>query len=53
MEGKERKETEHTSSVTTCNEALSEGITDVNKVLDTLDLEQRYHHCEILHGDGV
>ena len=27
--------------MTTCNEALSEEITDVNKVLDTLDPEQR------------
>ncbi|WP_050788045.1 DUF2335 domain-containing protein [Prevotella multiformis] len=41
MEGKERKETEHISSMATCNETLSEEITDVNKVLDTLDPEQR------------
>ncbi|QUB91163.1 DUF2335 domain-containing protein [Prevotella denticola] len=41
MEGKERKETEHISSMATCNETLSEEITDVNKVLDTLNPEQR------------
>lgn len=41
MEEKEQKEIEHIPTVATGNEALSEEITDVNKVLDTLDPEQR------------